>query len=123
MAAMNAAKRQAAGVEWQEASSSALDSEREDTAMDQDNLISENGDHDNREEGEFRSSEGLGSFRLLDGFNFAGSVMNVSCDTAFKNRQKMTIKDAAQEAVGFNEKTVRQHRNDFFKNKGYLTES
>ena len=37
----------------------------------------------------------------------------------------MKVKDAAQEAgsiVGFNEKTVRKYRNDFFNNKGYLSE-
>ena len=45
---------------------------------------------------------------------------------SFKKRQAMKVKDAAQEAgsiVGFNEKTVRRHRNDFFNNKGSLTES
>ena len=42
---------------------------------------------------------------------------------SFKNRQGTNVKSAATEAgsiVGFNEKTVRRYRNDFFKNKGYL---
>ena len=44
---------------------------------------------------------------------------------SFKRRQDMNVKDAAQEAgsiVGFNEKTVRRYRNDFFANKGRLSE-
>ena len=45
---------------------------------------------------------------------------------SFKCRQGINVKDAAQEAgsiVGFNKKTVRRHRNDFFNNKGYLRDS
>ena len=37
----------------------------------------------------------------------------------------MKVKDAVQEAgpiVGLNEKSVRMYRNDFFSNKGYLSE-
>ena len=40
---------------------------------------------------------------------------------SFKRRQKMRVKDAASEAgsiVGFNERTVRKYRNDFFSNDG-----
>ena len=40
---------------------------------------------------------------------------------SFKVRQKMNVKDAAQEAgsiAGFNEKTVRQYQADFYKNGG-----
>ena len=43
---------------------------------------------------------------------------------SFKGRQKMNVKDAAQEAgsiVGFNEKTIRRYQNDFFSNEGQFT--
>ena len=43
---------------------------------------------------------------------------------SFKQRQKINVKDAAQEAgsiVGFNEKMVRKYRNDFFANEGHFT--
>ena len=42
----------------------------------------------------------------------------------FKKRMRMNAKDAATEArsvVGFNEKTVRRYRNDFFENEGQFT--
>ena len=39
---------------------------------------------------------------------------------SFKSRQQMNV---AGSIVGFNEKTVIRHRNDFFKNKGHLSES
>ena len=45
---------------------------------------------------------------------------------SFETKQMMNIKEAPQEAgsiVGFNEKTVRRHHNEFFNNKGYLPES
>ena len=38
---------------------------------------------------------------------------------SFKSRQQMNV---AGSIIGFNEKTVRRHRNDFFKNKGHLSE-
>lgn len=61
----------------------------------------------------------------LDGDPAIRSMSDARCD--FDGEfQGMNVKDAAQEAgliVGFNEKTVRKHRNDFFNNKGYLTES
>lgn len=42
---------------------------------------------------------------------------------SFRKRQQMNIKEAAQETgsiVGWNEKTVRKYRKDFFDNKGEL---
>lgn len=45
---------------------------------------------------------------------------------SFRVRQKMTVKDAAQEAgsiAGFNEKTVRQYQADFYKNGGKFSEA
>ena len=52
-------------------------------------------------------------------------MLGVILMESFKCRQGINVKDAAQEAgsiVGFNKKTVRRHRNDFF-NKGYLRDS
>ena len=41
-----------------------------------------------------------------------------------KKRQGMKVKDAVHGSiVGFNEKTVRRHRNNLFNNKGSRTES
>ena len=51
-------------------------------------------------------------------------LLGVILMESFKSRQKMNVKDAAREAgsiIGFNEKTIRRHRNDFFSNKGKLT--
>ena len=42
----------------------------------------------------------------------------------FKNRFNLNPKQAAIEAgsvVGFNEKTIRRNRNDFFENEGHST--
>ena len=42
----------------------------------------------------------------------------------FKNRFNLNTKQAAIEAgsvVGFNEKTIRRNRNDFFENEGHST--
>ena len=53
-------------------------------------------------------------------------MLSVNLMESFKTRQSMTVKNAATEAgpiVGFNKKTVRRHHNDFFQNKGHLTES
>ena len=44
---------------------------------------------------------------------------------SFRNRQKMNVTDAAKEAAsitGYNEKTVRQYRKDFFTQKGKFKE-
>ena len=98
--------------------------------MDQDALISENSDgvSESEEEAELDQQraheifdEWMVSLRL-DQRRMLGVILMES----FKCRQGMNVKDAAQEAgsiVGFNEKTVRRHRNDFFNNKGYLSES
>ena len=51
-------------------------------------------------------------------------MLGVILMESFKSRQKMNVKDAAREVgsiIGFNEKTVRRHRNDFFSNEGHLT--
>jgi hypothetical protein len=51
-------------------------------------------------------------------------MLSVILMETFKSRIKMNAKDAATEAgsvVGFNEKTVRRYRNDFFENKGEFT--
>ena len=51
-------------------------------------------------------------------------MLAVTLMESFKTRQKMNVKEAATEAgsiVGFNEKSVRKYRNDFFANKGTLT--
>jgi len=45
---------------------------------------------------------------------------------SFRTRQKMSVRDAAQEAAsitGFNEKTVRLYRKEFFEQKGNFKES
>jgi len=45
---------------------------------------------------------------------------------SFQFQQKMTLKDSAVEAgsiVGYNEKTVRKHSKEFFKNHGKFTET
>ena len=42
----------------------------------------------------------------------------------FRNRFNLNVKQAATEAgsvVGFNEKTVRRYRNDFFENEGHFS--
>ena len=108
----------------------APESEREAPVMDQDDLISENSDHEDSDEdgSEFNDSvaqeifdDWMVSLRLDQRRMLAVILME-----SFKTRQGMTVKDAATEAgsiVGFNEKTVRRHRNDFFTNKGHLSES
>ena len=53
-------------------------------------------------------------------------MLGVLLYQSFRTRQKMSVKDAATEAgsiVGFNEKTVRMHRKDFYENKGKFKES
>ena len=131
---MNTAKRRATSVEEPPATSSsqpAPDSEQQPPVMDQDDLISENSDHegsDSEEEAEFTQEkaqeifdEWMVSMRLDQ-----RRMLAVILIESFKTRQRMNVKEAAQEAgsiVGFNEKTVRRHRNEFFKNKGCLPES
>ena len=53
-------------------------------------------------------------------------MMAVLLMESFKKRQKMSVMDAAQEAAsitGYNERTVRKYRDEFFSNKGELEES
>ena len=107
-----------------------------ETEMDQDALLSENSDgevsegevSEGEEEEEFDQQRAqeifddwMVSLRLDQRRMLAVIVMK-----SFKCRQRMNVKDAAQEAgliVGFKEKTVRRHRNGFFNNEGYLTET
>ena len=92
-----------------------------ETAMDQDVLISENSDgvSESEEEAELDQQKAQELFDdwmvslRLDQHQMLGVILMES----FKCRQGINVKDAAQEAdsiVGFNEKTVRRHRNDFF---------
>lgn len=98
--------------------------------LDQDDLLSENSDHGSESEDEADFDDELAQ-EILDGWMVAWTLedrrkLAVILMESFRKRQKMNVKDAAQEAgsiVGFNEKTVRRHRNDFYKNKGSLTES
>lgn len=96
---------------------------------DQDKLISENSDGEMKEsdvEGEFDEHKAQ---KIFDDYMVSlpldqRRMLGVILMESFKTRQKMNVKDAAREAgsiVGFNEKTVRRHRNDFFSNKGHLT--
>ena len=53
-------------------------------------------------------------------------MMAVLLMESFKKRQKMQVMDAAREAAlitGYNERTVRKYRDEFFSNKGELEES
>ena len=53
-------------------------------------------------------------------------MMAVLLMESFKKRQKMQVVDAAREAgsiTGYNERTVRKYRDEFFSNKGELEES
>ena len=97
--------------------------------MDQDELISENSDSEaseSDEEGVFdqqRAQEIFDDYMLSLPLELR-RMLGVILMESFKTRQKMNVKDAAKEAgsiVGFNEKTVRRHRNDFFGNEGKLT--
>ena len=130
---MNEAKRQRASAEGQEASSSlepTASSTREAPVMDQDGLISENSDDDDSESEEEVQFDDERAQEICDEWMVSlrldqRRVLAVILMESFKNRQGMKVKDAAQEAgfiVGFNEKTVRKYRNDFFNNKGYLSE-
>ena len=92
-------------------------------------LISENSDSEvseSDEEGVFnqqRAQETFDDFVLSLPLELRW-MLGVILMESFKTRQKMNVKDAAKEAgsiVGFNEKTVRRHRNDFFGNEGKLT--
>lgn len=64
----------------------------------------------------------LAMVMILDLLNHClHSIKRVELMHSFKVRQKMNVKDAAQEAgsiAGFNEKTVRQYQADFYKNGG-----
>ena len=130
---MNEAKRQRASADGQEASSSlepAASSTREAPVMDQDGLISENSDDDGSESEEEAQFDDERAQEIFDEWMVSlrldqHRMLAVILMESFKNRQGMKVKDSAQEAgsiVGFNEKTVRKYRNDFFNNKGYLSE-
>ena len=131
---MNEAKRRRASAEGPEVSSSseqAARSAREAPVMDQDDLINENSDHGSSESEEEAEFDDARAQEIFDNWILSlrldqRQMLAVILMESFKNRQGMKVKDAAQEAgsiVGFNEKTVRKHRNNFFDNKGYLSES
>lgn len=102
-----------------------------ETEMDQDALLSENSDGEVSEGEEVEEFDQQRVQEIFDDWMVylrldQRQMLAVNLMESFKCRQRMNVKDAAQEAssiVGFNEKTVRRHRNDFFNNKGYLTES
>ena len=53
-------------------------------------------------------------------------MLSVLLFDSFRERQKMSVKEAAQESAsiaGFNEKTVRRYRKEFYENKGKFKET
>ena len=58
--------------------------------------------------------------------NWIRKTLSVSLMHYFQTRQKLNVKDSALEAAyftGFNEKTIRTYRDDFFKNGGKFSDS
>ena len=102
----------------------------EPTRMDQGRMISENSDNDSSDSEEDEEFSGERAQEIFDEWILSlrldqRRMLSVILMESFKNRQNMNTKDAAQESgsiVGFNEKTVRKYRNDFFNNKGSLSE-